>query len=266
MSAQGPLRAAGAARSRVPERSVPDSRVTCMMLTAIALLLAAPLGCAGIRGPRAIDATFAPPRTEREAAARLSFLEARLDAGRRHAELWYWSWLAINGTGLGSTVYTSVTTNHGDTRAFNVVQASQAALGVADMLWMRPMPGRTGADPLRTAAVRGASVDARVAEGERLLVASATRAESRRDWRLHAANLALQAVGAAVLLALDEPGYAGLTMALGIVGGEANFWSEPSRATGDLDAYRQLVATGAVPPTSWQLAPTRNGVALVLHY
>jgi len=231
-----------------------------------ALLLAVPLGCAGIGVPRAIDATFAPPRTEREATARLAFLEERLDAGRRHAELWSWSWLAINGTGLGSTVYTAVTTNHGDTRAFNAVQASQAALGVADVLWMRPMPGRMGADSLRAAAAHGDSADLRVAEGERLLVASATRAESRRDWRLHAANLALQAIGAGVLLALDEPGNAGLSMLLGLVGGEANFWSEPSRATGDLDAYRHLVATGVVPRTSWQLAPHRNGVALVLRY
>ena len=231
-----------------------------------ALLLAVPLGCAGIGGPRAIDASFSPPRTAREATARLAFLEERLDTGRRHAELWSWSWLAINGAGLGSTVYTAVTTNHGDTRAFNAVQASQAALGVADVLWLRPMPGRTGADPLRAAAARGESAEARVAQGERLLVASAERAAARRDWRLHAANLALQALGAGVLLALDEPGYAGLAMALGLIGGEANFWSEPSRATGDLDGYRQLVATGVGPRTSWQLAPHRNGVALVLRY
>lgn len=234
--------------------------------SAALLLAVATLGCAGVGGPAAIDASFAPPRTEREAAARLAFLEERLDAGRRHAELWYWSWLTINGTGLGSSLYTAARTNHGDTRAFNVVQASQAALGVADMLWMRPMPGRSGADPLRAAATRGESAEARVAQGERLLVATAERAASRRDWRIHAGNLALQAIGAGVLLAQGERGYAGLTLAMGIVGGEANLWSEPSRATGDLDAYRELVATGVVPSTGWLLAPSRNGVALVLRY
>ncbi len=231
-----------------------------------ALLLAAPLGCAGLGAPHAINPDFAPPRTEREADTRLAFLEARLDAGRRHAEIWYWSWLSINGAGLGTSVYTAAATSHGDERAFNAVQASQAALGLADMLVFRPMPGRTGADPLRASAARGESTDARVAEGERLLVASAQRADAKRDWRLHAGNLALQAIGAGVLLALDEPGYAGLSMLLGLVGGEANLWSEPSRATGDLDAYRQLVATGVAPGTSWHLAPIRNGVALVLRY
>ena len=230
------------------------------------LLIAIPLGCAGIRGPAAIDATFAPPRTERAAAERLAFLEERLDAGRRHAELWYWSWLAINGAGLGSSLYTATATRQGDTRAFNAVQASQAALGVADVLWLRPMPGRSGADPLRAAAARGASVDARIEEGERLLVASAQRAASRRDWRLHTGNVALQAIGSGVLLALGEPGYAGLSLLLGLVGGEANIWSEPSRATRDLEAYRQLVATGVTPPTTWQLTPTQNGVALIWRY
>lgn len=233
------------------------------------LLLVAPLGCATTgRAPEA-DAGFPPPRSEPEAERRLQFLEERLDAGRRHAQIWYWSWLTINGGGGAASVYTAAATDEGDERAFNTVQASQAALGLADILWWRPMPGRSGADPLRDAAARGASVEARIAEGERLLLATAARAESRKDWRLHAGNLALQAVGAGVLLALDEPGYAGLTMLLGLVGGEAYIWSEPWRAIGDLEEYRRLVASGGVasePQPRFHFAPTPNGVALELRF
>jgi hypothetical protein len=131
------------------------------------------------------------------------------------------------------------------------------------------MPGRQGADPLRYAGARGVPLDERVKEGERLLIASADRAEQSRDWKLHLGNLALQTISAGVLLDLDEPGYAGLSMALGIVGGEANLWSEPHRAAGDLAAYRKLVETGGLPSeprTQLLLGPTANGVALQLRY
>jgi hypothetical protein len=202
------------------------------------LLLAAPLGCAGPVGPHEVDARFAPPRDAQEAEARLHFLEQRLDAGRLHAQAWFWGWLAINTGGLASSVSTAALSEHSDTRAFNVVQASQAALGLTDMLVLRPMPGREGADPLRTAAAQGEPVDARVQEGERLLVAAANRAKERRDWRIHAGNFALQLIGSGALLAVGEPGYAGYSMAIGLVGGEINIWSEPSRATADLAAYQ----------------------------
>ena len=240
-----------------------------MRRTLVLLLLMAPLACASPSGPRASDSSFAPPRTPQEAETRLQFLERSLDANRRHAQIWYWSWLTINGGGVAASAYGAATTDDGGDRAFNIVQASQAALGLTDMLVLRPMPGRQGADPLRYAGARGIDIDTRVKEGERMLIAAADRAEQSRDWRLHAANLALQAVGAGVLLALGEPGYAGLTMALGLVGGEANFWSEPHRAAGDLAAYRKLVETGALPDeprAQWFLGPTSNGVAVQLRY
>jgi hypothetical protein len=233
------------------------------------LLLAAPFGCAGPVGPHEVDARFAPPRDAQEAEARLHFLEQRLDAGRLHAQAWFWSWLAINGGGFVVSTIDSVDKNQGDTRAFNIVQASQATLGLADMLVLRPMPGREGAAPVRDAAAQGADVDAQVAEGERLLVASADRAAQRRDWRVHVGNLALQLVSAGALMALDEPGYAGLTLLIGIPVGEVNIWSEPSRAVADLAAYRKLVETGVAPgePTvQWYLGPTANGVALQVRY
>ncbi len=233
------------------------------------LLLTAPLACAGSAGLHEVDARFAAPRDAREAEARLHFLEQRLDAGRIHAQAWYWSWLTINGGGLAVSTANAADKKQGDTRAFNIVQASQAALGLTDMLVLRPMPGREGAEPVRAAAARGAGLDEQVEAGERLLVASADRAEQRRDWRVHLGNLLLQSLSAGVLLALHEPGYAGITMLIGIPAGEANIWSEPGRAAGDLEAYRKLVETGALPAepnARWYLGPSTNGVAVEVRY
>lgn len=235
----------------------------------VLLLLATLLGCASPAGPRAADSSFAAPRTNAEAEARLDFLEKSLDANRRHAGIWYWSWLTINSGGVAVSTYGAAAADDGGERAFNIVQASQAAIGLADVLVLRPMPGRDGADPVRDAAAGGADLAAQVAHGERLLIASAARAEQSRDWRLHLANVVLQMVGAGTLLALGEPGYAGLSFALGVAGGEANFWSEPHRAVGDLAAYRTLTETGALPSepsAQWLIRATGNGVALQVRY
>ena len=233
----------------------------------LACLLVGPLGCAVLSEPRVGD-SFAPPRDSQQAEARLAFLEQRLDAGRLHAQLWNGGWLAINVGGLAASVATAAGTDQGDVRAFNVVQASQAALGITDMLVLRPMPGTHGADPLREAAARGVSLDERVALGERMLVQAARRQDDHYDWRVHFGNFMLQAVSAGVLFALDEPRYAGLTLGIGLVAGEAFIWSEPNRALGDLDAYRKLVDTGVAARDSlqWSFGPTANGVAVELRY
>jgi hypothetical protein len=235
----------------------------------VLLLTTASLGCARLSGPPAIDASFPPPRDAQAAEQRLAFLESRLDAGRLHAQIWNWGWLAVNTGGLASSVANAATTDQGDKRAFNIVQASQAALGLTDMLVFRPMPGTHGADPLREAAARGASVEERVPQGERMLVDAAKRADDRHDWRVHAGNAALQVVSASVLFALDEPGYAGLTLGIGLVAGEAFIWSEPHRALGDLAEYRKLVETGVArrdPGMEFRFGPSANGVALELRY
>lgn len=233
----------------------------------LACVLVGPFGCAILSEPRVGD-SFAQPRNEQQAEARLAFLEERLDAGRLHAQLWNGGWLAINVGGLAASVATAAGTDQGDVRAFNIVQASQAALGITDMLVLRPMPGTRGAEPLREAATQGVSLDERVAMGERMLIHAARRQDDHYDWRVHFGNFMLQAVSAGVLLALDEPKYAGLTLGIGLAAGEAFIWSEPNRALGDLDAYRKLVDTGVASSDwlQWSIGPTANGVAVELRY
>jgi hypothetical protein len=227
-------------------------------------LLLAPVGCGGVLGPAPATPSFPPPRSEREADARARFLEARLDAGRLHAQAWQWGWTAING---GSMVYSTLeaarTDDAGD-RAYQTVQAATSLLGLADVQMLRPMPGRDGAAPMRTG-----DPATRLERGERLLAERAQRAQERRYWRTHLANVAIQALGAGVLLALDQPRYAALSFASGVAGGEAYIWSEPWRPERDLRDYEQLVESQALPrepPVSLDLEPIPDGLALRIAY
>ena len=87
--------------------------------------------------------------SDAEIERRLDFIEQRLDASKRHAQIWYWSWMTIN---VGATVALSVAsaiTDDADDRASDLPQAALAALGVADLTVIRPLEARLGAEPIR---------------------------------------------------------------------------------------------------------------------
>jgi hypothetical protein len=68
----------------------------------ILILVFSVSACAGPQ-PKKIDwnnADLSDPVIEK----RIRFIEAKLDSHKRHGEIWYWSWMAINGgafVGLG---------------------------------------------------------------------------------------------------------------------------------------------------------------------
>jgi hypothetical protein len=210
--------------------------------------------------------TFPPARTDAELDARLQFLEDRLDAGRRHAQLWYDGWLGFNAACLAYTT-ASAAIDSPRSRSFDIVNATQAAIGVADVALLRPMPGREGGDPVRGPA--DASHDekvARLVRGEQILVAAAQRAEDRSSWTNHLGNLAFNLLGGGILLVLHEDHYAAVATLSGTAVGEAYIWSEPSRAPKDLEDYLRLVADGAVTRSDsgskWHLFHDGRGLAL----
>lgn len=231
---------------------------------AAALLLAPLTACSAAHGPSLAPTSFAPPADERERAERERFLAERLDAGRLHAQAWQWGWTAFNGV---STVYAAAAgagaSDRGE-RAYQIVQAANAALGLVDVQLLEPMPGRAGADPMR----RGDPATS-LARGEQLLRARAERARARRGWRLRLGNLALQAAGAGVLLALDEPRLAALSFASGMAGGELYLWSQPWRPERDLQDYERLVNGPALPddpPAELTVGPAPGGLSLRLGF
>lgn len=231
---------------------------------AAALLLVPLAACRAASGPPPAPASFAPPPGPRERAERERFLAERLDAGRLHAQAWQWGWTAFNGV---STAYSAVeaagTNDHGE-RAYQVVQAVNAALGLADVWLLEPMPGREGA-----AAMRRGDPATSLARGEQLLLASAARARARRGWRLRLENLALQTACAGVLLAFDEPRLAAFSFASGMAGGELYLWSQPWRPERDLHDYERLVRGTTLPgdpAPSLTVAPAPGGLALRLGF
>ena len=229
---------------------------------ALGLLGLAAVGCGGLRGPSGTAAGFRAPRGAHEAEVRARFLEQRLDAGRLHARAWQWGWTAVNGgSALESTIAASRTNDAGE-RAFDVVQAAIAALGLVDVQLLHPMPGRSGADPMR-----GGDPATGLERGEQVLAERAERAKGRRQWPLHLENVALQAVGGGILLALGQPRYALISFGSGVAGGEAFIWSEPWRPRRDLADYERLAESGGLPSepaTTLELVPAPGGVALRL--
>ncbi|MGH6903237.1 MAG: hypothetical protein ACREIR_10905, partial [Geminicoccaceae bacterium] len=167
------------------------------MRSVIAVIAATAIG-ATLWWPRAEAA--GPPGAARtslsdaEIERRLDFIEQRLDASKRHARIWYWSWLTMNG---GATVALSVASaiaDDADDRAAYIPQAALAALGVADLTVIRPLQARLGAEPIRNLpdATRAQRLH-KLERAEALLRGNAERAEERRSWLLHLANFGLNA-------------------------------------------------------------------------
>jgi hypothetical protein len=234
---------------------------------ALALCLA-PLACASV--PQVAPPAFSAPRTDAELDARLRFLEERLDAGRRHAQTWYYGWLGFNVACLGYTT-ASAATDSARSRSFDIVNAAQAAVGVSDLVLLRPIPGREGADPIRGPA--DASHEdklARLAAGERILLAVAQRADERSSWTNHIGNLVFNLVGGGILLALHEDRYAALAAFSGTAVGEVYIWSEPSRGPTDLADYLRLIADGAPTRTdsgsNWFFFTDGSRIALRVNF
>ncbi|HET8637420.1 MAG TPA: hypothetical protein VFL96_11275, partial [Acidobacteriaceae bacterium] len=205
------------------------------------------------------------PSSERtpEISQRLTFLEQRLDAAQLHGQIWYYGWFAANGGGLIMNTVQAATDHSHNNRVSASVEASKSAIGILDLL-LRPLPARLGADPIR--AMSGSPYE-RVQAAETLLQASATRAELNRTFWPHFGNAIINLIGGGIILAFGDWQNAALTTGLDFVVGEIEILTEPSRAIGDLAAYRSRY--GELPkPTggSWHLSPSLHGVTVTFRF
>lgn len=232
------------------------------MRFAACLVVGLAFGCAGSAPPPVSE--LPPPSNEREAEQRLRFLESRLDAGRRHAQLWHWGWTAANGGSIAMNAASMALDDDAGSRTYSGLQIGISTFGLVDLLVRDPVPGRAGADPIREG-----DPATRLAHGEALLAAAAEHAEGRRAWPAHLANAAIQTAAAAVLLGIDEPGYAAVSFGLGMLGGEAMLWSAPYQPARDWRSYREMVTRGALPAepkAEFRFTPTAQGLAFELRY
>lgn len=211
------------------------------------------------------------PRLERlsdaEIASRLSFLEERLDAGRGTARAWQYGWTGIYATTLAFGVGQAIAADDGDTRVASLVGAVKSA-GALGSLVADPLPARLGADPLRAvpAEDRRGRLE-RLAVGERQIRANAADALSRYSWQRHLEGVTVNLIGGAVIWAFGDPTDALVSTLSGIAIGEAQIWSQPWRASRDLDDYRAAFpTTTARRGIEWELRPTLNGAQLTLRF
>jgi hypothetical protein len=213
--------------------------------------------------PDAARASLSDAEVER----RLDFIEQRLDASKRHAQIWYWSWLTVNG---GATVALSVASaiaDDADDRAAYIPQAALAALGVADLTVIRPLQARFGAEPIRNLpdATRAQRL-AKLERAEALLRGNAERAGDRRSWLLHLANFGLNAAAGAVTYATGNTSDALISFASGFAGGEIYIWSEPGAPARDWEDYQRFRTGGRAAGLRVSVVPGFGRVALKLEW
>ena len=235
-------------------------RMSMFRFASLLLMLAA-LPCRAEEPPPVLQLSDA------ELSARLGFLEERLEAGRPTALAWQWGWTGFYGASLVLNGGYAAVAEDGDDRVRAVVDAVKSGVALAQTLRLvrDPLPANVGAAPMR--AVPGDSRAARLerlAVGERLLVASAERAETRYDLRRHLIVLGGNLLGGAAILALGNPADAAQSTAIGIAVGEAQIWSQPWRAPNDLRDYRARFP--GAPGVGWELRPKGRGVELVLRF
>jgi hypothetical protein len=173
--------------------------------------------------------------------SRIRFIETKLESHKRHGEIWYWSWMAINSVAfVGLGVAAGLTDDNADRVNFGS-QSGLAALGVADLL-LRPLEARYGADPILNLpeTTRGEKLK-KLEAAEALLRNNAIRACQRENWLLHLVNLLLNAgVGAATGLAGDAGGGA-ISAGAGFIGGEIYILGQPGGPKEDWEQYREMV-------------------------
>lgn len=224
--------------------------------------LVSPLAAEEIEIPFELE-DLSPAETE----ARLNFLEQRLDEGRFAAQAWQYGWSGVFGIGLVAGAAQAALADDGDERVYQIVGAVKSAGGLAQML-TDPLPARLGADPLREVpdGTPGGRLQ-RLALGERQLIENAARAESRYSWRRHLEGVTTNVIGGAVIYSLGDSTDALVSTLSGILVGELQIWTQPWRATADLDAYRTAFPTTmASRGIEWQLRPTLHGVEVAFRF
>lgn len=208
--------------------------------------------------------------SEEEIDHRTAFLTERLDERRLHAQAWKYGWLTVNAGGGIAAATRAGFEDDGTEQANQIAQAGKAAIGVAYLL-LNPMPGTSGADPVR-ALPAGSREDklARLALAEELLARNAERAHDRTSWLLHFGNLFINAAAAAPAMAMGDSALAAESFGIGFAVGEAQIWTQPWEGPSDWEDYERFIATGSDKPATtsrpWRLMPAGTGVVLVKRF
>lgn len=205
--------------------------------------------------------------SDAELGARIHFLESRLDAGRPTALAWEWGWSgAYAASFVGNTIY-AVSADEADDRVRAIVDAAKSGLATVQMatLLLHPLSAGLGAEPMRDVPGDDRSArELRLAVGERQLLTAATRADTRFSLRRHLVTIGANLIGGAAIATFGDGGDAVLSTMIGIAVGEAEIWTQPWRAPGDLRDYH--ASFPAARGITWEFRQRGTGVQLALHF
>ncbi len=230
----------------------------------LALLAAGAGRPAGAAGPAAAPEPTPPERALQE---RIRFIEDRLDARRRHAQIWYWGWMTVFTGATAALSVGAATSDQAADRANYISQAVLSAGGVGDLLF-RPLEARFGADPIRDLPEATPEEQRQKLErAEALLRSNAERAATRTSWPLHLINAAANGAAGLIVWAAGD-GRAGAISALtGTLGGEAYIWTEPGAPVQDQADYERFRAGHPADVAGgWSIVPALGGVTVQLRF
>ncbi len=204
--------------------------------------------------------------SEAEIERRTCFIEERLAAHKRHAQIWYWAWMGVNsGATVGLSIAAAVTDETPDRVDF-ISQAVLAAMGVADLIF-RPLEARYGADPVRYMPdVTREQKVAKLRTAEDLLYRNAERAAQRHDWVFHFLNVVLNAgVGIATGIAGDRTQGA-VSAGSGVVGGEIYILAQPAGPEQDWREYQTRFLDRSNKKLSFSIEPHEMGLLMSVRW
>jgi hypothetical protein len=242
----------------------------------IALLLPLLGACATLRGE--VDAYLAgePPfpgilgdpgsLAAEQIDRRVAFLSERLDDTWLHANLWQYTWLAINTGGAAWSSY-QASQDHRHGQIQHAMEAGKSTIGITYLL-TSPMPGLRGADPIRALPSRSREEKlVQLEAAERLFRKTVRRARQRKMWLTHIGNFGLHAIASSVLLGLGEKKDAWTSFLMDSAVGELQIWSRPWEPEGDWEEYERLVADlPPQPQVRWGVGATGGGLSLLVSF
>ena len=207
------------------------------------------------------------PLSEEEMERRLAFISERLNEGRTTARYWQYGWSSFYAASAAVQGVKAIEPNDGDDDVYYTVGAVKSAAALALML-LKPLPAVEGATYLHDMpTATPEQKEARFKAAEDRLHNNARRAEARTSWTRHLTVVAVNLIGSAVIAVFGDGEDAVVSGLTGIALGEANIWSQPSRAIDDLADYeKEFPAPQAANDMDWELTPIDKGLCVTFRF
>jgi hypothetical protein len=210
-----------------------------------------------------------PALSDAELDERIDFIAKRLDASRRHGQLWNYGWIAAETGGLIAGGVQTATADNGNERAAGIV-TSVLSVGGYVYQYVMPMRVRHGSDPFRDLPDATHEDKLRKLEkAQQVLAHDAERATVQLNWEAHAANAAVAALATGVVIAASDEDRTGPSIFTGVsalIGGEVQFWTEPAAPRRDIQAYVDEFIEPGARRSRVHLGPGAGGVALRIDF